>query len=141
MKKYVLLIGWLISFLFGDAQQKPHYSLYIPEPIYSESCFNRNRNLYGCKLRHRHQWVGFEGAPVTTYATIHRPIGKPDFNAGIFLYSANYFVGFSAQQIIPQKLAFSGNTVKTVDGKLVPHLFLLADTDCWQVMILILFLQ
>ncbi len=51
---------------------------------------------------------------------------KPDISAGLWLYSANYFVGLSAQQIIPQQIAFSDNTVHLQDGKLVPHLFLSA---------------
>jgi type IX secretion system PorP/SprF family membrane protein len=48
---------------------------------------------------------------------------KPDFMAGIYLYSADYFVGLSAQQIIPQKVSFSDNSVKTNSGKTVPHIF------------------
>jgi len=48
---------------------------------------------------------------------------KPDFMAGVYLYSADYFVGLSAQQIIPQKIKFSDNTVKTTNGKIVPHVF------------------
>lgn len=48
---------------------------------------------------------------------------KPDFMAGLYLYSADYFIGLSAQQIIPQKLSFSDNTVKTTNGKTIPHLF------------------
>jgi type IX secretion system PorP/SprF family membrane protein len=48
---------------------------------------------------------------------------KPDFMAGIYLYSADYFVGLSAQQIIPQKVSFSDNSVKANNGKMVPHLF------------------
>ncbi|GAO42584.1 PorP/SprF family type IX secretion system membrane protein [Flavihumibacter petaseus] len=48
---------------------------------------------------------------------------KPDFNAGIYMYSATYFVGLSAQQIIPQTIDFSDNVVAPVDGKTVPHLF------------------
>ena len=48
---------------------------------------------------------------------------RPDFNAGLYLYSGDYFVGLSAQQIIPQKVAFSDYAVKTTDGKFVPHLF------------------
>lgn len=44
----------------------------------------------------------------------------PDLNAGIWLYSADYFVGLAAQQIIPQKVSF--NT--TAPGiELLPHLF------------------
>lgn len=48
---------------------------------------------------------------------------KPDISAGLWLYSANYFVGVSAQQIIPQQIAFSDNTVQLQQGKLLPHLF------------------
>ena len=48
---------------------------------------------------------------------------KPDFMAGVYLYSADYFLGISAQQIIPQKVSFSDNTVKTSGGKIIPHVF------------------
>jgi type IX secretion system PorP/SprF family membrane protein len=48
---------------------------------------------------------------------------KPDFTAGLYLYSADYFVGVSAQQIIPQKIDFRDNTVKETGGRLVPHVF------------------
>ncbi len=51
---------------------------------------------------------------------------KPDISAGLWLYSRNYFVGLSAQQIIPQNVAFSDNQVSLTKGKLVPHLFLSA---------------
>ena len=45
---------------------------------------------------------------------------RPDLNAGLWLYSANYFVGLSAKQIIPQKVAFVNDTLGI---KLIPHLF------------------
>ncbi|THU39276.1 type IX secretion system membrane protein PorP/SprF [Niastella caeni] len=48
---------------------------------------------------------------------------KPDLMAGLYLYSADYFVGLSAQQIIPQKIDFTDNTVKQTGGRLVPHVF------------------
>jgi type IX secretion system PorP/SprF family membrane protein len=51
---------------------------------------------------------------------------KPDISAGVWLYSSDYFVGISAQQIIPQQVSFSDNTVALQNGKLVPHLFLSA---------------
>jgi type IX secretion system PorP/SprF family membrane protein len=46
---------------------------------------------------------------------------RPDLNAGVWLYGANMFVGVSAQQIIPQKVAFTDDN--GYGGKLVPHLF------------------
>lgn len=51
---------------------------------------------------------------------------KPDISAGLWLYSRDYFVGLAAQQIIPQQIAFSDNTVYLQNGKLLPHLFLSA---------------
>jgi type IX secretion system PorP/SprF family membrane protein len=44
---------------------------------------------------------------------------RPDLSAGIWLYGADYFVGVSAQQVIPQKIAFTD----TLGSKLVPHVF------------------
>ena len=49
----------------------------------------------------------------------------PDLNAGIWVYSARYFVGLAAQQIAPQKVSFTGNTA---GFKLLPHIF--ATTGC-----------
>jgi type IX secretion system PorP/SprF family membrane protein len=45
---------------------------------------------------------------------------RPDLSAGLWLYSADYFVGLSAQQVIPQKIAFTDDTLGL---KLVPHIF------------------
>jgi type IX secretion system PorP/SprF family membrane protein len=45
---------------------------------------------------------------------------RPDLSVGLWLYSADYFWGLSAQQVIPQKLAFTNDTL---GFKLVPHLF------------------
>lgn len=34
----------------------------------------------------------------------------PDLNAGIWIYSADYFIGIAAQQLLPQQVAFTGNS-------------------------------
>jgi type IX secretion system PorP/SprF family membrane protein len=47
---------------------------------------------------------------------------SPDLNAGVWLYAKNYFLGLSAQQIIPQSKNFGNNTA-TITGKTIPHLF------------------
>lgn len=46
---------------------------------------------------------------------------KPDLAAGLWLYSSNYFLGLSAQQIIPSKISYGGTASDS--GRLVPHLF------------------
>ena len=48
---------------------------------------------------------------------------RPDLSAGIWVYSADYFFGVSGQQIIPQKVSFTDDTL---GFKIVPHLFVTA---------------
>lgn len=45
---------------------------------------------------------------------------RPDLSAGIWIYSTDYFLGLSAQQVIPQKISFVDDTL---GFKIVPHLF------------------
>lgn len=230
MKKLVFGLIAVLTCMQALAQQKPHYTQYILNQYIINPALTGIENYIDIKASHRHQWVGVQDAPVTTYFTIHSPIGKkdyrtsatsyrvpgqnprgksywedytaaephhgiglqiiddrtgplnrfaayityayhigisaktslaagfgagftklslntakldfvyvpvdpavtnsniintskPDFNAGVYLYSAEYFVGLSAQQIIPQKVAFSDYAVRTTDGKFVPHLF------------------
>jgi type IX secretion system PorP/SprF family membrane protein len=51
---------------------------------------------------------------------------KPDLSFGLWLYSANYFIGLSGQQIIPQKLAYVDDASFEQKGKLIPHIFFTA---------------
>ena len=48
---------------------------------------------------------------------------KPDVGVGLWLYSRDYFVGFSAQQVVPQKLTFVDDAIANPTGRLIPHLF------------------
>jgi type IX secretion system PorP/SprF family membrane protein len=210
-------------------QQKPHYTQYILNQYVLNPALSGIENYLDVKLSHRHQWSGIADHPVTTYLTVHGPIGKkdyrttatsfampgenprgesyweqytaaephhgvglqvvsdqtgplsnfaayatyayhlglsprtslsagfgvgvtklslnaaklsfanpvdpavanssiinrvrPDVTAGVYLYSADFFVGLSAQQVVPQNIDFSGGTVKKTDGRAIPHLF------------------
>jgi type IX secretion system PorP/SprF family membrane protein len=46
---------------------------------------------------------------------------RPDIGAGLWLYSPDYFVGLSAQQVVPQKVSFV--TGDRYGIQLVPHFF------------------
>ncbi|WP_370459407.1 type IX secretion system membrane protein PorP/SprF [Chitinophaga sp. Cy-1792] len=48
---------------------------------------------------------------------------KFDMNAGLYLYSADFFLGISALQIVPSKLNFSDSKITAQTGQTVPHLF------------------
>lgn len=231
MKKTLLwLLGGLLTGA-ASAQQKPHYTQYILNQYILNPALSGIENYADIKLSHRHQWAGLEDAPVTTYLTVHAPLGKkdyrttatsfqvpgenprgrgywenytaatphhgvglqvvndrtgplnhfaayatyayhlgltpttslsagfgagitrvgldasrlhfgagssvdpavygsgdlgrirPDLSAGLYLYSASFFAGLSAQQVIPQRIDFSNNQVRQQEGRLIPHLF------------------
>ncbi|MBK8951643.1 MAG: type IX secretion system membrane protein PorP/SprF [Chitinophagaceae bacterium] len=235
MKKKNVLV--LSSFVLGvlasisvEAQQKPHYTQYVLNQYIVNPAISGIENYVDLKLSHRHQWVGIQDAPVTTYLSVHGPIGKSDYRktatsfdlkgenprgkryweeytapephhgiglqminditgplrnfslygtyayhlaisqrtslagglgfginrisldadkldfgdvaadpavyssgllnkirfdmmAGLYLYSADYFLGLSAQQVVPQKIDFSNGYIRPKQSRTVPHLF------------------
>jgi type IX secretion system PorP/SprF family membrane protein len=234
MKFFTCVTVLLLSLNIGFTQQKPQYTQYILNNYILNPALSGIENYTDVKISHRHQWVGIQDAPVTTYLTINTPIGKQDdrpnattqfpvsdensirgkdmleqyevapshhgigmqiindkigpfnnvsvmatyayhmglsrrtnlsagiafgvskltldaqkmyfgssnpvdpavynnneelgktradMNAGLWLYSYNYFVGIAVNQLIPQRLDFSGGLLKANNGKLVPHIF------------------
>lgn len=52
---------------------------------------------------------------------------EPDVNAGLWLSNTSFFVGLSAQQIVPVPInSATSNSVTVLNGKLIPHTFLTA---------------
>jgi type IX secretion system PorP/SprF family membrane protein len=60
------------------AQQRPHYTQYVINPYIINPAITGIENYTDLKIGVRDQWVGLNGAPKTTYFTIHSPIGKGD---------------------------------------------------------------
>lgn len=232
--RYVGVAAWLCTSLYSNAQQKPHYTQYILNNYILNPALSGIENYTDVKLSHRHQWVGLQDAPVTSYLSIHGSIGKKDHprpntsiidpyadpenprgnkywedyeaanphhgvglqvindqagpfqntslmgtyayhmrlnkktniaagiglgfssfrlntnklffgedfpvdpaiasggvlgrarlnaNAGLWVYSDKYFIGLSANQLLPTKIEYAPNLVRLTDGKLQPHLF------------------
>jgi type IX secretion system PorP/SprF family membrane protein len=225
----------LVCSVTAKSQQRPFYTQYILNQYIINPAISGLENYTDLKLSARDQWVGLNGAPRTTYLTVHAPLGKkdyrtsatsyeipgqnprgkyywenytaaephhgigfsmindrtgsfnrfsaaasyayhlglspttnlsaglsagitnvsidrskhnfdgygdpfdpatgssisgeinkirPDISAGLYLYSRHYFIGLSAQQIIPQKLSFADDAAFLTTGKLIPHIFL-----------------
>ncbi|UAY51208.1 PorP/SprF family type IX secretion system membrane protein [Ferruginibacter albus] len=77
--RFCSLFG-LSVLLFSNAfaQQKPQYTQYILNQYILNPALSGIENYTDVKISHRHQWVGIDDAPVTTYLTIQGPIGKQD---------------------------------------------------------------
>lgn len=73
------LLRLLILFLFvapaTQAQQKPYYTQYILNNYILNPALTGIESYTDVKLSYRNQWTGIDGAPVTTYFSIHSPIG------------------------------------------------------------------
>ncbi len=61
------------------AQQKPHYTQYVVNPFIINPAITGIDNYTDLKMSVRDQWVGINGAPLTTYLSVHGPIGKKDY--------------------------------------------------------------
>src|SRR5919112_1721208 len=79
MMKKLLVFAALGLVITADAQQRPHYTQYILNNFIINPAVAGIENYTDVKISHRHQWVGLDGAPVTTYLTIHGPLKKSDY--------------------------------------------------------------
>lgn len=61
---------------FGQA--KPFYTQYVLNNYILNPGITGIENYTDIKLSYRNQWAGINGAPVTTYLSVHGPIGKKD---------------------------------------------------------------
>ena len=230
MRKRILWVAFSILCINGFAQQQPHYTQYVMNQYIINPAITGIENYTDIRLSHRHQWMGFEGAPVTSYFTAHKSFGgsnmkgtatsfggeeggnargknywdqytaadphhgigvqlvndrmgplnttsaaltyayhlglteqtsisagfglgfsqmtldaskldfrhttvdpsvyssgelrkiRPNFSAGLYLYSSKFFLGASAQQIVPQRVEYADSTVKMRSNNVLPHM-------------------
>lgn len=79
MKRFFLSSIALLSFLNGMSQAKPYYNQYILNNYILNPAVTGIENYTDVKLSYRNQWSGINGAPVTSYLSIHGPLGKSDY--------------------------------------------------------------
>ncbi len=78
MKKISLLVLGTCCSLLAFSQAKPFYTQYILNNYILNPGITGIENYTDIKLSYRNQWAGINGAPVTSYLTLHTPIGKKD---------------------------------------------------------------
>ncbi|MFM8914352.1 MAG: type IX secretion system membrane protein PorP/SprF [Flammeovirgaceae bacterium] len=59
-----------------QAQPRPQYSLYAINSYLVNPAIGGIESYSDLRLGHRSQWVGIDGAPVTSYLSFHMPINK-----------------------------------------------------------------
>lgn len=76
MKKLAVFFMFLCVCQFALAQQRPQYTQYILNNFILNPAISGIENYIDVKAGYRSQWQGLEGAPVTSYISIHAPLGK-----------------------------------------------------------------
>ena len=79
MKKILWILLFSISGIYASGQAKPAYTQYVLNNYILNPALSGIENYTDIKLSLRNQWTGINGAPVTSYVSLHTPIGKSDY--------------------------------------------------------------
>ena len=82
----------ILFFVFGQgllAQQKPQYSQYYQNLAVLNPAATGKENSVSIRAGFRNQWVGFEGAPKTSYLTLGTPINIGNTQSGFVDYGVS----------------------------------------------------
>lgn len=79
MKKYlVMAVLFCLLHHVSFGQAKPFYTQYILNNYILNPGITGIENYTDAKMSYRNQWAGINGAPVTSYFSIHGPLNKKD---------------------------------------------------------------
>jgi len=122
MNKLLIAICLVLSFL-GSAQQEEQSSLYMYNGLFYNPAYAGSRNTLNASIVGRYQWVGFDKAPKTFWASVNSPIKGRNLAAGIHL--------ISDQVGVRKKTSFYGNIAGSIQitkrGKIAAGISLGAD--------------
>ncbi len=78
MKKILMLCLVNAMLLTVSAQQKPYYTQYILNNYLLNPAISGIESYIDVKASYRDQWTGIDGAPVSSYLSIHGPLGNSE---------------------------------------------------------------
>ena len=87
MKKIFVLIVITTAALFAKGQAKPAYTQYVLNNYILNPALAGIENYTDVKASLRNQWTGINGAPVTSYISVHGPLGKSDYRTSATSFS------------------------------------------------------
>jgi type IX secretion system PorP/SprF family membrane protein len=84
---YILALASLLITTRALGQHTPLTSQYLFNGLAINPAYAGSRDALTANLTYRHQWAGFEGAPVTQMASVHSPLGKRKLGLGFMVYN------------------------------------------------------
>ena len=104
----VLLFGYCISF----AQQVPQYSNFLNNYFALNPALAGSNQCLNVKIGHRNQWVGFSGAPKTTFASFSSELKHKKIKTTFFF---GWGSGRRRRTMYPPTIACGGSVFETVE--------------------------
>ncbi len=80
------LVGVLLPALC-QGQHTPLTSQYLFNGLVINPAYAGSRDALAANLTYRHQWVGFDGAPVTQMLSVHAPLKRRKLGIGIVVFN------------------------------------------------------
>lgn len=84
---YILVSASLLAAATTHAQHTPLTSQYLFNGLVINPAYAGSRDALAANLTYRHQWVGFDGAPVTQMLSVHAPMGRRKLGLGLMIYN------------------------------------------------------
>lgn len=94
IKGVFILIVFVSISLAGKAQQDPQYSLNMFNQMAVNPGYAGSQGMLSASIINRQQWMGFEGNPQTTMASVHMPVKPFGFSSGVGLNFMDDRLGF-----------------------------------------------
>ena len=86
IKRLTYLILFLLSITTIKAQHTPLLSQYMFNGLAYNPAYAGSNEVLTLSAADRHQWVGFDGAPVTQILTAHTPLKNENIALGLMLF-------------------------------------------------------
>lgn len=102
--RFAAIISFFCVAYSSEAQQEWSYSQYLFNLYDINTAYAGNHGSASFSLRHRSQWMGMEGAPVTQQFSFHAPIH--DEKIGVGLKVMNEAIGARKQQMVSASGAY-----------------------------------
>jgi type IX secretion system PorP/SprF family membrane protein len=104
MKLKLIIFGFLLISVIGNAQQEAQYTQYMYNTSNINPGYAGSRGVLSILAMHRSQWVGLDGAPVTNTVTAHAPITN---KVGLGLSFVNDKLGPSDENTISLDFSYT----------------------------------
>lgn len=85
MKKSIKIMAILLLSGWSFGQQEAQYTQYLDNMLYYNPAYAGSRDMLNFTALHRQQWVGIDGAPMTTSFSMHSPLRYQSLGLGFSL--------------------------------------------------------